>query len=96
MPGIEGQLGDGSRTERLTPVRVGRLSDVIAIAAGGEFSLALTRDGQVWGWGQNLSGQLGDGSRTDRLTPVRVGVSGVGRISAGLNDRGLARKDKVG
>ncbi len=32
---------------------------VIAIAAGNSHSLALTSDGQVFGWGSNASGQLG-------------------------------------
>jgi hypothetical protein len=37
-----GQLGDGTTTNRLTPVQVQRLTAVVALAAGGWHSLALT------------------------------------------------------
>jgi len=42
-----GQLGDGTTTQRLTPVQVSGLNGVIAIAAGGQyFTLALKSDGR--------------------------------------------------
>lgn len=79
---LYGQLGNGSRTDRLTPVQVcaigavdctvGELSGVKAIATGNYHSLALLMDGTVVAWGDNLSGQLGDGSTSTRSTPVRV------------------------
>ena len=46
-----GQLGDGTITERHTPVQVSGLSSVIAIAAGGYHSMALKSDGTVYAWG---------------------------------------------
>lgn len=67
-----GQLGDGTTTNRTTPVQVVGLSDVVAIAAGAFHSLARKKDGTVWAWGLNDSGQLGDGTTTNRTTPVRV------------------------
>jgi len=39
-----GQLGDGTMTDRLTPVQVSGLTDAVAIAAGYWHSLALTRE----------------------------------------------------
>jgi alpha-tubulin suppressor-like RCC1 family protein len=47
-----GQLGDGNLTPTNDPVPVlGTTNPVIAVAAGGEISVALTADGTVWQWG---------------------------------------------
>ncbi len=46
-----GALGDGSTTERNSPVRVAGLDHVTAIAAGAYHSLALRDDGTVVAWG---------------------------------------------
>ncbi len=80
-----GQLGDGTTTDRATPVTVSGLSGVKAVAAGETFSLALKTDGSVVAWGKNDWGQLGDGTTTDRLTPVAVSglSSDVTAIAAG-------------
>jgi RHS repeat-associated protein len=82
-----GALGDGTTTDRATPVEVTGLSgNVTAIVAGGYHSCALVNGG-VKCWGRNNYGQLGDGSRTNRLSPVDVFglASGVVLITAGLN-----------
>jgi len=79
-----GQLGDGTQTNRSTPVRAGTLTNVVAIAVGGAHSLAITGDGALWAWGANYSGQLGDGTQTPRLTPTAISsMSGVSAIAAG-------------
>lgn len=48
-----GQLGRApyNYTDSSTPVQVYGLTDVIAIAAGGNLSMALKKDGTVWQWG---------------------------------------------
>jgi alpha-tubulin suppressor-like RCC1 family protein len=81
-----GQLGDGSITQSLTPVSVSTLSSgVTAIATGSDHSCALLSSGAVKCWGKNVNGRLGDGSNTVRLTPVAVSTlsSGVIAIEAG-------------
>jgi alpha-tubulin suppressor-like RCC1 family protein len=75
-----GQLGDNSNTNRMVPVAVNSTNGVsalfgktvVAIAAGGEQSLALCSDGTLVAWGYNKSGQLGDNTQTQRNAPVAV------------------------
>lgn len=67
-----GQLGDGTTTNRSTAVVIQDLVNVTDLEAGSFHSLARRSDGMAWGWGQNSSGQLADGTATDRLTPVQV------------------------
>jgi cysteine-rich repeat protein len=82
-----GQLGDGSTTDRTTPVDVAGLSSgVTAIAAGEDHTCAIMGTGGMKCWGDNAFGKLGDGSTTDRTTPVDVAglSSGVTAAAAGL------------
>ena len=76
-----GQLGDGTTTDRLEPVKV--MDDVIAISAGYYHSLAITTDGGLWAWGCNARGSLGIGAGGGiHRYPARV-MDDVIAISAG-------------
>jgi len=81
-----GQLGDGTKTDRSTPVDVVALaSGVTAIATGALHTCALTSGGGVECWGANGYGQLGDGTGIDRpvpILPVSGLTSGVTAIAA--------------
>ncbi len=80
----EGELGDGTYTQRNIPVQVIELSGVIAIASKYETSFALKRDGTVWAWGYNNNGELGDGSTTNSSKPLQVkNLSNVIAITSG-------------
>ncbi|NUT52162.1 MAG: hypothetical protein HOV94_33440, partial [Saccharothrix sp.] len=84
---LEGQIGNGSADTASvrTPTPVSGLADVVAIASGDAYNgYALTADGTLWGWGNNLNYQLGAYQPRRSTVPLRVaGVSGIGvtRIS---------------
>jgi hypothetical protein len=75
----ESQLGNThvQAEESAVPVRSGVLSGVVAIAAAGSHSAAVTGQGTVWAWGQNDGGSLGaDAELLPRSDlPMRLGQS---------------------
>jgi hypothetical protein len=80
------KLGDGTTTDRSTPVQVTGLTGVTQVAAYSYVSLALRSDGTVWAWGDNRAGQLGNARSSTPVTrPVNtIGVgSGITQLSAG-------------
>jgi alpha-tubulin suppressor-like RCC1 family protein len=87
--GNDGLLGTGTGTSVVTSVPITSLSNILAISAASDHSLALRNDGTVWAFGRNDYGQLGDNSTTLRTTPVQVmeapsvGLGNVIAIAAG-------------
>lgn len=67
-----GQVGDGTRIARATPVEVVGLADVVAISAGDLHSCAVLASGAAKCWGLNDDGRLGDGTTTQRSLPTDV------------------------
>jgi alpha-tubulin suppressor-like RCC1 family protein len=86
----QGQLGDNTTIDRLSPVQVRDTAGtayltgvLIADSSGKESTCAIKTDWSTWCWGNNPRGQVGDGTVTDRLTPVQVvGSSGTGNLGA--------------
>jgi hypothetical protein len=80
----DGQLGDGTTTNRSTPVTVSGINGATAITANTSHTCAVVGGGQVKCWGSNWAGQLGDGTTTRRSTPVTVsGINGATALTAG-------------
>jgi alpha-tubulin suppressor-like RCC1 family protein len=74
---VEGDLGDGSTRNSMTPVRVAGLDgqEVTKLTASFANSGALLTTGAYFDWGYNASGQLGDGQAgRPSDVPVRVRV----------------------
>ncbi len=83
--GAGGYVGDGTSTQRTTPVPLSSLSSgVVGISAGDSHSLAVLNDGTVRAWGANGNAQLGDGTLTMRTAPVVVtSLTDIVAVSAG-------------
>ena len=78
-----GQLGDGSRSHRRSPVAVAtdhdgnQFDQVTDICVGKAHTCARKSDGSVWCWGDDSRGQLGDGPRrVSKTRPVKVALNG--------------------
>lgn len=81
-----GQLGDGSNTNRLVPTAVSGLSSgVSSIAAGGNHTCARLSSGAVKCWGYNGWGQLGNGNTVDSNVPQTVsGLPSAANVTCGF------------
>lgn len=92
-----GQLGDGTTTNRSSPVQVGvgvsGFSNIIAVSAGEFHSAALKSDGTVWVWGFNGNGQIGNGTANGvfRSPVLNTTLTGITQLSAGAYHN-IARK----
>lgn len=65
-----GQLGDGSRVDRFTPVRVAISEKVVMASAGYDTSVVVTASGRVLTWGNG--DETGELTGEDQLTPAEV------------------------
>ncbi|CAK7354710.1 unnamed protein product [Dovyalis caffra] len=71
-----GQLGLGTTEDSLLPQKIQAFQGVSVkmVAAGAEHTVAVTEDGELYGWGWGRYGNLGLGDRNDRVVPERVSV----------------------
>lgn len=101
----QGQIGNGTQhQDALVPARVQLPAGIraVAVSAGGQHTLALGNDGNLYGWGSNSSGQLGLGPGIPLVTtPHRLprppgGWAEFEHISAGyLYSVGIGTDDRV-
>lgn len=101
---VEGQLGDGTTTERDTPVRVALPGRVRMVSMGGSVpdngqTMALLADGALWEWGAGAAGQLGDGGTASHPRPFRLaeprGVRFVRVSSGGATEYAIDRHGRL-
>ena len=96
----QGQLGDGSTTDRATPTAVKATQRFSEVSVGAGHTCALSADGTAFCWGGNKYGQLGDGSRSNRNRPGLVrstaGNQGFQSLAAGGSHTcGVTRGNKA-
>ena len=68
----DGGVGDGTTTNKSTPVAVAGGLTFTAISAGGNHTCGTTSTGAAYCWGSNTHSEVGDGTIVNRLAPVRV------------------------
>ncbi len=74
----DGQIGDGSNTDRYVPTAVAGLSSGgVALGTGDNHTCVLTSAGGAKCWGQNIYGELGYGETRDDPHPLPRDVSGL-------------------
>lgn len=72
---IAARLGDGTATNRATPVRAGALTNALQIGLGSAHGCALLQNDEVWCWGDNSGGQLARPASTAGVaSPVLAGT----------------------
>ncbi|NDO18108.1 S8 family serine peptidase [Lachnospiraceae bacterium MD329] len=78
---VDGYIGDGYESTW----QVLGLTNIVDIAAGHQFSMALDSSGRVYVWGNNKDGQVGNGSSYPFYTTPQLvtGISNINQISAG-------------
>lgn len=68
----DGELGNGSTTNRTTPGSISGGITFSGLDAGGQHACGWTSSGATYCWGLNNDGQLGDGTATSRSVPTPV------------------------
>jgi len=82
-----GQLGDGSISNKSSPVQtIASGTTWVQVAAGETFAVATKTDGTLWTWGTNSSGQLGDNTTISKSSPIQTIAGGTNwrQVSGGL------------
>nr|KAJ0208253.1 hypothetical protein LSAT_V11C500282280 [Lactuca sativa] len=71
-----GQLGLGTIEDSLVPQKIEAFQGITVkmVAAGAEHTVAITEDGDLYGWGWGRYGNLGLGDRKDRNIPEKASV----------------------
>jgi alpha-tubulin suppressor-like RCC1 family protein len=79
-----GQLGNGTTTNRSTPVKI-NIPAISSIYAGGYNSLIIGTDKGLSGFGDNSYGQLGNGTTLSASSPIKINLPPVAIVAADIS-----------
>ncbi|HEX4466277.1 MAG TPA: putative Ig domain-containing protein, partial [Solirubrobacteraceae bacterium] len=92
--GDQGELGPTTTAAtNAAPLPVtlpGSVGQVIAVAAGGSYSMALTSSGQLYGFGEDNVGQTGSAPNPKQPTPLAVELAGASGQPTAVSAGGVA------
>lgn len=93
-----GQLGDGTTTNRATPVEVTALAGMgVTQISGHATATFAVASGRVYAWGSNGRGQLGDGTTISHKKPVEMAtLAGKTIVQIGASSAHTAALDSAG
>ena len=95
-----GQLGDGTTTTRLNPVKI-NLENIVQVTTGEFYTICLSNTGNIYAFGRNVYGQFGNSNTRNSSTPVQViikkadnsPVTDIIQVSAGSNHTLFLKSD---
>jgi len=82
--GTKGQLGrtlDGSKTA--LPQVIPNIDNAVSVSCGQYFTIVRSREGRLFGFGQNKFGEIHEGAETTVSTPVELPIRNVEAVSCG-------------
>ena len=88
-----GQVGDGTTANRLTPFAVPNMSNIVAVAGGGRHTVALSATNVLYAFGDNTFGQVGN--RSGNYNPHGSLVN-ILRGDVDISDLSVAASSAVG
>jgi alpha-tubulin suppressor-like RCC1 family protein len=89
----DGSLGDGTATNKSSPVQTVAGGTNWTYVQAGYASGGLKSDNTLWMWGQNSYGQIGDGTITNRSSPVQIGGAVWRSFATAENNSAAIRTD---
>jgi uncharacterized delta-60 repeat protein len=95
----EGAFGNGSIVDAAVPTQIGIENQWEQVASAGQnisgnFTLAVKKNGTLWGTGNNTNSKLGLGDTTTRSSFTQIGTATTWkRVAAGLNHGMAVRTD---
>lgn len=93
----DGEIGDGSNSDRVYAVQVTQSGTFSVVSTGGGHTCAVTTGGDGFCWGLNLTGQIGDSTVFSRATPTapKGGFSFTTLASGGTFTCGIRATDST-